>query len=471
MLPGVLVRLNRIYDCSVEVFENSNLTFSFKGPWFAGMDTLTTVDPINIHHIMSSNFSNYIKGPEFQEVFDVFGDGFINVDSDIWKNLRKSSQIMFNHQGFQRLSMNTARSKIKDGIFPLFDQFSEEGRILDLQDVFERFMLDTTFILVTGSDPRSLATDTPKADFAKALDDVGEVLLYRHITPRFLWKLQKWMGIGKERMMIEASATLDRVCAEYISTKRKEIRSQETYADQSNGEDIITSYIKLDTTKYKFLNTGDDKFLRDMIVNLSIGGKESTATALTWFFWLLIENPKVVTKIHQEMNTNLPKSESNKERLSIGNIEYLNKLDYMHGALYEAMRLYPPAPFERKSPIKQDVLPSGHKVKANSRIMIFTYALGRMKSVWGEDAMEFKPERWISESGGLRHEPAFKFFSFNAGPRTCLGKNLAMNLMKIVVVEVLQNYDFKIVHGQKIEPVPGLTLHMRHGLRVTVSKK
>lgn len=94
-----------------------------------------------------------------------------------------------------------------------------------------------------------------------------------------------------------------------------------------------------------------------------------------------------------------------------------------------------------------------------------------MKPVWGEDAMEFKPERWVSETGGLRHEPSFKFLAFNVGPRTCIGKNLAMNLMKIVVVEILRNYDIKIVKGQKIEPVPGLTLHMRHGLGVTVSKR
>ena len=74
-------------------------------------------------------------------------------------------------------------------------------------------------------------------------------------------------------------------------------------------------------------------------------------------------------------------------------------------------------------------------------------------------------------SSGLRHEPSYKFFSFNAGPRTCLGKNLAMNLMKTVIVEILQNYEIKIVSGQKIEPKPGLILHMKHGLKVTMTMK
>ncbi|KAF3544031.1 hypothetical protein DY000_02009142 [Brassica cretica] len=70
MTPGLLVRIHRIND-SVEVLENSNMTFPFKGPWFAGKDVLITVDPANIQHIVTSNFSNYIKGAEFQEIFEV----------------------------------------------------------------------------------------------------------------------------------------------------------------------------------------------------------------------------------------------------------------------------------------------------------------------------------------------------------------------------------------------------------------
>ncbi|CAN6916467.1 unnamed protein product [Brassica oleracea] len=461
MLPGVLVRLHRIYDCSVEVLENSNLTFQFKGPWFSGMDILVTVVPANIHYILSSNFSNYIKGPEFQEIFEAYGDGIINSDSELWRNLRKSSQVIFSHQNF---SKSTTRSKLKDGLLPLLSHFADEEMVVDLQDVFQRFMFDTTFIFITGSDPRSLSIEMPEVEFAKALDDVGEAIVYRHITPRFLWKLQKWIGIGTEKKMMKANAVLDRVCAKYISAKREEIRSQENADEES--EDLLTSHIKLDASKYELLNPEDDKFLRDFTVGFMVAGRDSTACTLTWFFWILSENPNVLSKILQEINENAPKTRSDQDKSS-----YLNKLVYLHAALSESMRLYPPIPFERKSPIKPDVLPSGHKVKSNINIMIFLYAMGRMKDVWGEDAREFKPERWISETGGLRHEPSYKFLSFNAGPRTCLGKNLAMDLMKTVIVEILQAYEINVVSGQKIEAKPGLILHMKHGLKVTIAKK
>ncbi|KAG2238682.1 hypothetical protein Bca52824_092076 [Brassica carinata] len=72
-----------------------------------------------------------------------------------------------------------------------------------------------------------------------------------------------------------------------------------------------------------------------------------------------------------------------------------------------------------------------------------------MKTVWGEDASEFKPERWVSESGKSVHEPSYKFLSFNAGPRTCLGKEVALTQMKSVAVKIIQNYEIKMVEGQK----------------------
>ncbi|XP_013691460.1 alkane hydroxylase MAH1-like isoform X1 [Brassica napus] len=482
MLPAVPVWLNRIDDL-IWVIEKNNLTFLFKGPWFTRMDMLFTVDPANIHHMLSSNFSNYIKGPEFKEIVDVFGDAMFNTEAELWRNLRMSTQVILSRQSFQNFSMSVTTSKIKDVLLPLLSRFSEEGTIVDLQDVFRRFMFNTTVVTTVGSDPQSLSTEMPEYELAKALENAGEVIVIRHLIPRLVWKFQRWMRLGQEKKLIEAGATFDRVCAKYILAKREEIRSQEIdhHHDHSDeeSEDLLTYFIKLDTSKYELLKPSDDKFLRDTILASIVAMRDTTSTALTWFFWLISKNPHVeakiraLAKIRQEINTNLPKAESNQERswLAIDRKEYLNKLVYLHGALYETMRLYPPIPFERSSPIQSDVLPSGHKIEANFTIIIPIYLMGRMKSIWGEDALEFKPERWISETGDLRHEPSSKFFAFNSGPRICPGKHLAMLAMKNVVVEILQNYDIKVVKEHKIEPKPRLVLHMKHGLRVTLTKR
>jgi hypothetical protein len=88
MLPGLLTVLPRVYDFITEVLEDGNLNYLFIGPFLGGIDMLFTVDPANIHHIMSSNFANYPKGTEFKKLFDVLGDGIFNADSDLWKDLR-----------------------------------------------------------------------------------------------------------------------------------------------------------------------------------------------------------------------------------------------------------------------------------------------------------------------------------------------------------------------------------------------
>nr|AWD38968.1 cytochrome P450 family 96 subfamily A polypeptide 146 [Descurainia sophia] len=479
MLPGLLMEFHRIYDFSVETLEASNLTFAFKGPWYFGMDMLFTADQENIRHIMNSHSSNYTKGPDFKEVFDVLGEGILTTDSKLWKNLRKASKVMVDHQRFHRFSMSTTRKKLNDGLVPLFNYIAEEETVVDLQDVFGRFTFDTTLMTVTGcDDPRSLSIKMAEVDeFAKALNDVGEGIMYRHVKPKFLWKLQRRIGFGQEKKLSKAEATLNLMCAKFILDKREEIRSQEI-THNFNGEghdDLLASHMKLDATNYELLNPNNDKFLRDTMLAFILAGRDTTASALTWFFWLLSENPQVVANIRQEINTNLPRKTTGgcgPERPSYGDsMEFLNKLVYLHGALYEAMRLYPPVPFERLSPIKPDKLPSGHEVDASMKILIFVYALGRMNAIWGHDALEFKPERWVSMTGGLIEVPSFKFFSFNAGPRACLGKKLAMIQMKTVVVEILQNYDIQVVEGQKIEPAPGPILRMKHGFRVTLSKR
>nr|VDC98462.1 unnamed protein product [Brassica oleracea] len=127
MTPGLLVRIHRIND-SVEVLENSNMTFPFKGPWFAGKDVLITVDPANIQHIVTSNFSNYIKGAEFQEIFEVCGDGIINSDADRASKLKKCYQALLRHQGFQRDSMSITTRKLNDVLLPLSIIYQRQER-------------------------------------------------------------------------------------------------------------------------------------------------------------------------------------------------------------------------------------------------------------------------------------------------------------------------------------------------------
>jgi cytochrome P450 len=249
--------------------------------------------------------------------------------------------------------------------------------------------------------------------------------------------------------------------------KREELsKGNRLMEEDGEGIDLLTSYMSED---YNMGFKSDDEFLRDTIVTFMLAGRDTVSSCLSWFFWLVSKNPAAGAKIREELKTTVPEKEAEKRRLF--DIEEIKKLVYLHGALCESLRLYPPIHSEFKSPVRQDILPSGHRVNPKTKIVFSLYAMGRMSSVWGDDCFEFKPERWITDRGGMKHEPSYKFFSFNAGPRTCLGKDVAFTQMKAVVAAIIYNYQVQVVDEHTVTPSQSVILHMKHGMKVKLTKR
>ncbi|CAI9772833.1 unnamed protein product [Fraxinus pennsylvanica] len=125
---------------------------------------------------------------------------------------------------------------------------------------------------------------------------------------------------------------------------------------------------------------------------------------------------------------------------------------------------------EHKSLVRPDILPSGHCIPQNTKIILFFYSTGRMRRIWGKDCLEFKPKRWISKRYGIKHEPSFKFPAFNAGPRTCIGKEISFVQMKIVAATMIYNYHVQLVEDQSVSPSDSIIIQMKHGLKVKSGK-
>ncbi|GFY94174.1 cytochrome P450, family 96, subfamily A, polypeptide 10 [Actinidia rufa] len=406
MLPGLLLHARWIHDRSTDVLGRAGGTFLIKGPWFADMEMLGTVDPANVHYIMSANFSNFPKGPKFMKIFDLLGDGIFNSDGDLWRNQRRFARLQIGHQRFHRCLVKTSQDKVEKGLIPILEHVSKQGLV--------------------------------------AMDEAEEAIFHRHIVPESIWKLQRWLGIGQEKKLSKACETLDSIIGKYITMKRDELSRGIQLEEQEGGVDLLTSYLKEDEMMEGL--KCDDKFLRDTILNFMIAGRDTTSSALTWFIWLVSTHPIVEAKIREELKEAIPTREANKWRLF--SVEEVGKLVYLHSALCESLRLYPSVPFQHKEPLQPDILPSGHRVHP-----------------------KMKPERWISERGTIKHEPSYKFLAFNAGPRTCLGKEVAFTQMKTVVAAIIHNYHVEVVKGHHVAPNVSIILYMKHGLMVRVTKR
>lgn len=480
MLPGLLFKAQNIHEYATQLLKQSGGTFEFKGPWFANMNILLTADPLNVRHISTTNFVNYPKGPEYKKIFEPFGDGVLNSDFESWKSFRKLIHSMIKDNKFQVFLERTLREKIVKGLIPVLEHASRQEIELDMQDVFQRFTFDNICLLVLGFDPQSLSVDLPEIAYKTAFDDVEEAVFYRHIVPESIWKLQKWLNVGEEKKLSQAMDTIDNLLEQCISSKKEEIRqrkAQNMVQVEDNDQDdydLITACIKEEGEAAEQMDASKrtDKYLRDIGFNFIAAGKDTVNAALTWFFWLVATHHEVEEKIVKEIRANMKsKGDHTINGMLIFNLEELNKLVYLHGAICETLRLYPAVPFNYRVSVEADTLPSGHLVKEKTKVMFSLYSMGSMEEIWGDDCLAFKPERWISERGGIIHVPSYKYIAFNTGPRSCLGKEITFIQMKTIATAILLNFHLQVVEGHPVSPGLSVMLHMKHGLKLRVTKR
>uniref|UniRef100_A0A0D3G3X6 Cytochrome P450 n=1 Tax=Oryza barthii TaxID=65489 RepID=A0A0D3G3X6_9ORYZ len=214
--------------------------------------------------------------------------------------------------------------------------------------------------------------------------------------------------------------------------------------------------------------------LRDAAVGFMFAAKDLIAAALTWLFYMICTHPHVEAKILDELRSLHTTTTAG---AVVFDADELRAATYLHAAVLETLRLYPSAPFEEKEAVGDDVLPGGTAVRKGTRVVFCLYAMGRVEGIWGSDCREFRPERWLSTGDGdggagkVRQEPSYKFAAFNAGPRSCLGKDLGLSNIKIAAAAIVYNFTVELVAGHVVEPKDSVVLHTKNGLMVRVKRR
>jgi hypothetical protein len=90
--------------------------------------------------------------------------------------------------------------------------------------------------------------------------------------------------------------------------------------------------------------------------------------------------------------------------------------------------------------MEEDTWPDGTHIPKDSVVAYAPYAMGRMEQLWGSDCLEFKPERWLDDNGVFQPQSPYKYAVFQAGQRVCLGKELAMLQMKLLVATLVSHF-------------------------------
>ncbi|OWM72047.1 cytochrome P450 86A22 [Punica granatum] len=467
-LPGLIRNSNRMHEWIAENLRACGGTYQTcisPIPFLARKQGLVTVtcDPKNLEHILKARFDNYPKGPTWQGVFhDLLGDGIFNSDGETWVFQRKTAALEFTTRTLRQAMARWVSRAIKNRFCPILKIAQLEGTTVDLQDLLLRLTFDNICGLAFGRDPQTLSQGLPENGFATAFDRATEATLQRFILPEIIWKLKKWLRLGMEVSLSRSLNHIDSYLSDIINTRKQELLSQQ---GGNLHDDLLSRFMK---KKESY----SDRFLQHVALNFILAGRDTSSVAMSWFFWLVSQNPRVEEKILLEIGAVLMQTRGSDTTKWVEDplvFEEVDRLNYLKAALSETLRLYPSVPQDSKHVIADDVLPSGDFVSAGSNITYSIYSVGRMPFIWGDDCLEFKPERWLSPDC-MKYEvkDSYRFLAFNAGPRICLGKDLAYLQMKSVAAAVLLQHRLMVAPGHRVEQKMSLTLFMKYGLRVHV---
>ncbi|KAK4346103.1 hypothetical protein RND71_036279 [Anisodus tanguticus] len=456
-LPEFLLNRHRFLEWATDVLSACPTNTSvFYRP--GNVHGVMTANPLNVEHMLKTNFENFPKGIRFYtRLEDFLGDGIFNVDGEIWRIQRKSASYEFSTRSLRNFVVDTAQVEIHTRLIPILQEASaKRDRITDIQDILERFAFDNIIKLAFNVDPNCLGG--AESEFMQAFEIATTLSSGRFMYAiPFLYRIKKILNIGSEKKL-QKSIKIVHEFADKIITSRMEERAEK------KDEDLLSRFMG-DTNQFSA------KFLRDIVISFILAGRDTTSSALTWFFWILSSRKDIEQKILEEL---VQTRRRNGENIGEAyNFDDLREMQYLHAAISEAMRLYPPVPIDTRSCLKDDILPDGTFIGKDWFLSYQTYSMGRMENIWGKDCCEYKPERWLDENGVYKQESPFKFPVFHAGPRMCLGKDMAYIQMKSIAASVLEMFEFdvQLEKGKIPEYVLSLTLRMKGGLPVKVKER
>ncbi len=393
--------------------------------------------PDHVRYVLQDNHHVYRKGPSAARVRPLFGDSLTTDDGEHWRRQRRLMLPAFHPRQLARLGPIVVGATAE--MLGRWQPVAARGEHLDL--LLEMRMLTRAIIL------RILFGDVAAAETRA----VGEALdLALEHADRRLWSPLGWLELptpGHQRFR-QALGAVDAFVASAIGRVR--------HGNTSPG--MLLSAL-LDARDAESGEPMTDAELREEVKALLVAGHTTTASALSWTWYVLHEVPQALTRLRQELRAVLEGGDPGADHLAA--------LGYTRMLIEEVLRLYPPTWVTARTPLVDDEI-GGYHIAAGSIVMLSPFVTHRHPRFW-EHPNRFDPERFTPRRSVGR--PSFAYFPFGGGPRRCIGAGLALVEMQLVIAMVAQRYEPTLVPGSRVAVGPGLTLRPRPGLPMTLKRR
>ncbi len=388
--------------------------------------------PDLIEEVLIGHPRRYVKGRVLRANRHVFGEGLLTSEGDFWLRQRRLVQPAFHRAQIAAYAETMVQ----------YTQRMLEGwRGGEQRDVHQEMTRLTLEIVV-----KTLFD----ADVTRDAQDVGKSLaLLLELGANFRRTLfvPHWMPTPTNLRIKREIAFIESILYRIIGERR---------ASGRETGDLLSMLLHMQDEDGSRMT---DKQLRDETITLFLAGHETTASSLSWTWWLLGRNPAVEAKLHAELDEVLGGRAPT--------LEDLPRLPYTGNVITESLRLYPPAWGLARVAVENHEL-AGYPVKKGMGVAMAQWVVHR-DTRWFDAPEEFRPERW--EGDFIKRIPRFAYFPFGGGPRQCIGNSFALMETTLILATVAQKYRLCLVPDHPVVPLASITLRPRYGVRVMLESR
>ncbi|KAK4232371.1 cytochrome P450 [Podospora fimiseda] len=412
---------------------------------------IMTSDPKNIQAVLSTKFDDWkIGGPRLYATLPALGhDSIFTTNGEKWEMARRRMRPAFNRN--QVADLKCFERHVRNFIEAVP---GGDGVGFDVQGLLQDMTMDSSTDFLLGYSTNLLVE--PSAEARQMLKDFDYVSRESSRNGR-MGALLYWLP---HPFLYAAVGRVRKFVGEYMDRALEE--------SKRGGEGKERGYVFLDALLEQTQGQNQSRdYIIDQMLSILVAGRDTTATAITAAFYFLARDAEVVRRLREEIE-------------SVGewdpSYEQLHGMKYMKNVVREALRLFPPVATNSRISVKDTPLPSGGGpygnlpviVRRNTPIRYCISVMHRDRSIYGDDADVFRPERWeVDET----IQKSWIYLPFNGGPRVCLGQQFALTQIYLTLYRFFQTFE-SIEHrdGGPLLAQTNLVINFPYGCKIAVNR-
>lgn len=409
---------------------------------FPGQKWFSVSHPDDVETVLKSSHTRFDKGPQWDNFRALAGEGLIAIETPQWLENRRTLQPAFRSKFHAQYGEQMAQGS---------QRLAQKWRALTAQSP------DGTPVLVASAMAHLTLSNAGRTLFGCDIDDlVAPISRELSFAVRYLsnwhtyapWKRALGQHIARTRhaRFRRALEQLENLGAQIVA------RHTQT-GDDNDLLALILDDQAFDSPREKA------RRVRDELLTFLFTGHETTATAVSWSWFLLAQNPQARAQLHHELARVVG------QRTPTG--EDLPNLPFLNQVVQETLRLYPPT-WQLLRQTKTVETLGGFRLAAGSIITVSPFAIHRHRDFW-EAPEAFLPARFESENSQNRHK--FAFIPFGDGPRQCLGMRTALIEAQLILATLAPQFTLDLLPQQPISLAATVTLAPSDGLPMLLRRR